>query len=102
MKSTDLQLSSAIGFVLWAIVTSSNAVAAEADASTEGLQEIVVTAERRAENISRVPISISAFSQSDLDSRDIKTLGDIASVTPGVYFRAVGSSNWFTIRGISQ
>ena len=102
MKSTDPRLSSAIGFALWAIITGSNAVAAEADASTEGLQEIVVTAQRRAENISRVPISISAFSQSDLDSRDMKTLGDIASVTPGVDFRAVGYSNWFTIRGISQ
>ena len=32
----------------------------------------------------------------------IKTLGDIASVTPGVDFRPVGYSNWFTIRGISQ
>jgi outer membrane receptor protein involved in Fe transport len=102
MKSTDLQISSAISFVLWAIVSSSNAIAAEADNSTEGLQEIVVTAQRRAENISRVPISISAFNQGDLDSRDMKTLGDIASVTPGVDFRPVGYSNWFTIRGISQ
>ncbi len=103
MKSTDLRLSSAIGFALWAIVTSSNAVAAEADTSAGGvLQEVVVTAQRREENVSRVPISISAFSQSDLESRDIKTLGDIASVTPGVDFRPVGYSNWFTIRGISQ
>ena len=104
MKSTDLRLSSAVGFALWAIFTNGNAVAAEADVPTEtgGLQEIIVTAQRREENISRVPISISAFSQSDLDARDIKTLGDIASVTPGVDFRPVGYSNWFTIRGISQ
>ena len=103
MKSTDLRLSSAISFVLWAIVTNGNAVAAEADTSAGAqLQEVIVTAQRREENISRVPISISAFSQSDLDSRDIKTLGDIASVTPGVDFRPVGYSNWFTIRGISQ
>jgi iron complex outermembrane receptor protein len=103
MNSTDLRLSSAISFVLWAIVTNGNAVAAEADTSAgTQLQEVIVTAQRREENISRVPISISAFSQSDLDSRDIKTLGDIASVTPGVDFRPVGYSNWFTIRGISQ
>ncbi len=103
MKSTDLRLSSAISFALWAIVTNGNAVAAEADTSSgASLQEVIVTAQRREENISRVPISISAFSQSDLDSRDLKTLGDIASVTPGVDFRPVGYSNWFTIRGISQ
>src|ERR1700688_1305237 len=103
MKSTDLRLSSAISFALWAIVTNGNAVAAEADASGAAeLQEVVVTAQRRDENVSRVPISISAFSQADLDSRDIESLGDIASVTPGVDFRPVGYSNWFTIRGISQ
>ncbi len=102
MKSTDLRLSSAIGFALWGIAAGSNAIAAEADTSAAVLQEVVVTAQRREENVSRVPISISAFSQSDIDSRDIKTLGDIASVTPGVDFRAVGYSNWFTIRGISQ
>ncbi len=103
MKSTDLRLPSAISFALWAIVTNGNAVAAEADTSAgASLQEVIVTAQRREENISRVPISISAFSQSDLDSRDLKTLGDIAGVTPGVDFRPVGYSNWFTIRGISQ
>ncbi len=59
MKSTDLRLSSAIGFALWAIVTTGNAVAAEADTSAGGvLQEVVVTAQRREENVSRVPISI--------------------------------------------
>src|ERR1700722_14799404 len=104
MKSTDLRLPSAISFALWAIVANGNAVAAEADtsAAAAGLQEVVVTAQRRDENVSRVPISISAFSQADLDSRDIESLGDIASVTPGVDFRPVGYSNWFTIRGISQ
>ena len=42
------------------------------------LEEVTVTAQRREENISRVPISISAFSQADLDMRDMKSLGDIA------------------------
>jgi iron complex outermembrane receptor protein len=104
MKSTGMRIPSAIGFALWAVITNCDANAADADATagTAALQEITVTAQRREENISRVPISISAFSQEDLDVRDMKTLGDIASVTPGVDFRPVGYSNWFTIRGISQ
>jgi outer membrane receptor protein involved in Fe transport len=104
MKSTGLRLSSAISFALWAGVTSCDANAAPADAPAGNavLQEVTVTAQRREENISRVPISISAFSQVDLDQRDMKTLGDIAAATPGVDFRPVGYSNWFTIRGISQ
>ena len=62
----------------------------------------MVTAQRREENINRVPISIVAFSQADLDARDIKSVGDIASITPGVDFRPVGYRNWIAIRGISQ
>jgi len=106
MKSTGLRLRipSAISFALWAAVTQgeAKAAAAAADADSSVLQEVTVTAQRREESVSRVPISISAFSQQDLDTRDMKTLGDIASATPGVDFRPVGYSNWFTIRGISQ
>jgi len=102
MKSTGLRLSSAISFALYAGLSNCAANAADAPATTATLEEVVVTAQRREENISRVPISISAFSQADLDQRDMKTLGDIAASTPGVDFRPVGYSNWFTIRGISQ
>jgi len=70
--------------------------------ATPVLEEITVTAQRREENIDRVPISISAFTQADLEERGLKTVGDIASVTPGVDFRPVGYENWLTIRGISQ
>jgi outer membrane receptor for ferrienterochelin and colicin len=66
------------------------------------LEEITVTAQRREENIDRVPISIAAFTQADIEERGLKTVGDIASVTPGVDFRPVGYENWLTIRGISQ
>ena len=108
MKTAGVRVPGALGLALWALITSCDATAAASTSSTTGpsatpvLEEVVVTAQRREENISRVPISISAFSQADLDQRDMKSLGDIASVTPGVDFRPVGYSNWFTIRGISQ
>src|SRR5882724_2470936 len=108
MKTTGLRVPCALGFALWALITSSDAMSAAGSGSTTSssaapvLEEVVVTAQRREESVSRVPISIAAFSQTDLDARDMKSLGDIASVTPGVDFRAVGYSNWFTIRGISQ
>ncbi len=105
MKSMGLRIPSALSFALWVVIANCEANAAgNADSPSAGpvLEEVTVTAQRREENISRVPISISAFSQADLDMRDMKSLGDIASVTPGVDFRPVGYSNWFTIRGISQ
>jgi iron complex outermembrane receptor protein len=105
MKSTDLRIPSVLSFALWALITNSYATSAEnSDSATASpaLQEVTVTAQRREENVLRVPISIVAFSQADLEARNLKSVGDIASVTPGVDFRGVGYENWFTIRGISQ
>lgn len=108
MKSIGLRVAGVLGFAVWALITNcdakaagdSNAAVASSDSSA--LEEVVVTATRREESISRVPISIEAFSQNDLNQRDLKSVGDIASVTPGVDFRGVGYENWITIRGISQ
>jgi outer membrane receptor protein involved in Fe transport len=70
--------------------------------SGQTLEEVTVTAQRRAENIESVPISIAAYTQADLDLRNISSLGDVAGETPGVNFRPVGYENWVTIRGIAQ
>jgi len=105
MTSTGLRVPSVLSFALLALITNSYATSAENSDSTTAspvLQEVTVTAQRREENILRVPISIVAFSQADLDARALKSIGDIASVTPGVDFRGVGYENWITIRGISQ
>jgi iron complex outermembrane recepter protein len=81
------------------------AVAAE-QTSTEpaaapALEEIVVTATRREESISRVPISITAMSQEMLDQKGIKDFSDVARYTPGVAFDT-SQSNQISIRGISS
>src|SRR5882672_3639000 len=55
-------------------------------AAAGALEEIVVTATRREENISRVPISISAINQEMLDQKGIKDFSDVARFTPGVAF----------------
>ena len=104
MKIIGLPVLSGLSLALWATVSSIPAVSAGAAAKSPGmeaLEEVVVTAQRREENISRVPISISAYSQTDLNTRDIKSVGDIASITPGVDFRPVGYRNWIAIRGVS-
>ena len=104
MKNTGLRVTSMLGVALFAFFTSFSATSAESTSSKESaqvLEEVVVTAQRREENISRVPISISAFSQNDLNTRDIKSVGDIAKISPGVDFRPVGYRNWIAIRGIS-
>src|SRR5580692_2463576 len=74
--------------------------AAEA-ASAPALEEITVTATRREESISRVPISITAMNQEMLDQKGIKDFADVARYTPGVAFDT-SQTNQISIRGISS
>src|ERR1700735_5325770 len=57
--------------------------AAAADTSSL-LEEVVVTAQKRTENIMSVPISITAVSQATLEALEIKDINDIARIAPGV------------------
>lgn len=72
---------------------------------TGGLEEIIVTAARREENQAKVPISITAFTQATLDQNTVRTVDDIAKMTPGVQFSRTndeGAIGTITIRGIQS
>lgn len=77
-------------------------VAVAADRS--GLEEIVVTARLREQNLQSVPLAISAFGAADLQARGIQSLADLAGYLPGVDFASSGSidSRRIIIRGQSQ
>lgn len=72
-----------------------------------GLEEIVVTATRREESVERVPISINALSQNELDASYIKDITALAAATPGLQYGISGNgfSSQFTsiaIRGMNS
>lgn len=64
--------------VLGAMCTADVVIAAE------GLEEIVVTAQRREENLQKVPISITAFSADAITQRGINSVGDMVSIVPNM------------------
>ncbi len=68
------------------------------------IEEIVVTARRREENLQEVPIAVSAFSAEVLDNRNIENIRDLQMALPNVDIRGGGitggTSGTFTIRGI--
>jgi iron complex outermembrane receptor protein len=70
--------------------------------STEQLQEVVVTAEKREETLSKVPISVAVFGRDEMEQRNIVSMADVAAVTPGVDFQSTGSTIALSIRGISS
>src|ERR1700731_4217853 len=82
-------------------LAGANEAATTEPAAAGGLEEIVVTATRREENISRVPISITAINQERLDQKGIKDFSDVARFTPGVAFDT-SQTNQISIRGISS
>jgi iron complex outermembrane recepter protein len=48
------------------------------------LQEVIVTAQKRTENILSVPISITAVNEAVLDQRGVKDIDDLSRLVPGV------------------
>jgi outer membrane receptor protein involved in Fe transport len=76
-------------------------LAGASDQATDALQEIVVTATRHEESISKVPMSITAYTQQAMDVKGIKDFQDVARFTPGVQIDA-NQTNQISIRGIAS
>ncbi len=47
-----------------------------------GLEEIVVTAQKRAERLNKVPISITALGRTQMDKQGVRSIADIARLVP--------------------
>src|SRR5882762_11537553 len=71
------------------------------DEATGPLTEIVVTATRHEESLSKVPISVTALTQEALDVRGVKDFQDVARFSPGVNIDNAGTNN-ISIRGIAS
>jgi iron complex outermembrane recepter protein len=61
-------------------VASAQTVIATSDT---GLSEIIVTAQRRAENLQDVPITVTAVSKADLDATNVNRLADLNTIVSG-------------------
>jgi iron complex outermembrane receptor protein len=73
------------------------------DADNAGLAEIVVTAQRRSENLEKTPVAVSVVSGEDLSKRQIVSEADLQAAVPGLTVRATSSSEQlnYAIRGQS-
>src|SRR5271166_4669355 len=66
------------------------AFAAETTEATGSLEEIVVTAQRRSENIQDVPIAIQAFTSETLAQLNVTTFDDLIKYLPNVTAASAG------------
>ncbi|WP_408590840.1 TonB-dependent receptor [Novosphingobium sp.] len=101
------------GVAVLALPTTAAAQAQSAEAAAQakddgGIAEIVVTAQKRSENVQDVPISITAFTAESLQARGISDVTAMGNLAPNVTLDAgtpfSGSSSVLSafIRGIGQ
>jgi len=81
--------------------------AKESAGDSVALEEIIVTARKRAESLQNTPIAVSAFSAQGLEDRGISNISQIEQFTPNLVFDTSegiggGSSAQVFIRGIGQ
>jgi len=67
-----------------------------------GLQDIVVTAQRRSENLQRVPISIAVATEEQLQASGVSGLQSLKVLTPGVEVQSNNGYAFPIIRGVGS
>jgi hypothetical protein len=80
--------------------TATATATADATAGAATVTEITVTAEKREENLEKVPVAVSAFTSRQRDVLGIETIQDITNFTPG--FSYSSSLDRAFIRGVGR
>lgn len=85
----------------WAVAQMAGAAAAADDAATNNFDTIVVTAQKRSERLTDVPLSITALSGNQLSQQGINSVDQLEKVVPGFTFqKAVYGAPVFALRGV--
>jgi iron complex outermembrane receptor protein len=75
---------------------------AQARGDEAALEEVVVTAEKRAEGLQNIPIAITAISNTTLERAGVKEVGDLVQLTPSLQFGTRSTNVFIAMRGIGQ
>ncbi len=71
-----------------------------AAAASNTIEELVVTAEKRAQSLQDVPVAISAFTSANRDLVGINTIQDMTNFTPGLNYTSANDRT--SIRGVGR
>ena len=108
-----LRYSTAFGLSFYAMAVATQAhaqtetpvAAAQAADESDGVGEIVVTAQRREQKLQDVPIAISAFTAQELQTRQITRTIDLLAYVPNLIGHnntSVGTANSYSMRGLNN
>jgi len=71
--------------------------------NTLQLEEVVVTAQKRAESVQDIPVAVSAFTAENLEAMGVQDFGDLAKASPSLTITTTGGNtneNPVSMRGI--
>ena len=110
MNSARSKIAIAVAAALYGVAAGhvSLAVAADPGSASEStgpgvLQEVIVTATKREENLQNIPETIQALSASDIQNLGITHFEDIVRAMPTVSYQSIGPTDqMFYIRGVSD
>jgi len=85
---------------LAAMLLSTPSYAQDKASDDTGIEEIIVTAQRREENLQDVPISVSAFTAEQMAARGTNDISRLEGQVPGFTFGRSGSDARPAIRGV--
>ena len=93
-KRLEIFLSSSMALAIWSGTVQAQAADSAAAPSVQsqtsagpeaaGLQEVIVTAQRRGEDLQRVPVSVIAVQPETLRTLQIATVADLPQLAPGL------------------
>jgi len=84
-----------------AMPATSFAQTASEDEAKSGVSEIIVTAQKREENLQDVPVAVSAFSGDTLVERGVSDMQALSGLIPNMGFSNAYSQVRITLRGLS-
>jgi len=96
-----------MGSILNCVVATTSPAAAQAQKASIGsddnqLAEIVVTAQKRSENIQDAPLSVTAFTRSTLTAAGITAVSDLGEIDSTLQFSAIGGIATVFMRGLGN
>ena len=94
-----------MGVAFAALMISAPALAQEAPPAEEGIQDIIVTAQRRSEKVQDVPIAISAFSSDQLEAQGVSNTLQLGQYIPNFVAQnntGLGGANAYFLRGLGN
>lgn len=93
IRKQRLLASTAVGLALTVPSLSTAAVAQSADAEEFSLEEIIVTARKRASGLQDTPIAISAFDSEQIFQAGFNNILDVAKASPGLFIESYNDRN---------